>query len=183
MKFFVFGASLRKESLNRKLGIVVEKVLAGTATIDRADFREFAMPVFDEDLETADGMPKGADALVARITASDGLVVSTPEYNGSIPGGLKNALDWVSRADVNPLAGKPVLLLGTSPGALGAVRGLWHARVPFEVLGAHVYPEMFGLPKASDAFSEDGRLTDARMQARLEKLLGKYQEFVQIVKG
>lgn len=145
--------------------------------IDRAEFRDFEMPVYDGDLEDREGMPKGAEALVSRMGTAEAILIATPEYNGGIPGALKNALDWVSRADENPLAKKPVLLLGASPGGLGAVRGLWHTRVPFEALGGIVYPTMFGLPKAGEAFGPDDRLVDLKTAERLARLVSEFREF------
>ena len=70
-----------------------------------------------------------------------------------------------------------MLLLGASPGALGAVRGLWHTRVPLEAIGAFVYPEMFGLPRAHQAFDEAGKFADAKNRSRLEELLGSFLKF------
>ncbi len=184
MKFLVFGASLRKDSLNRRLARVAGKRLmesetaAGRAVaIDQAEFREFPMPVFDEDLETSAGSPAGADALIARIAAADAIILSSPEYNGSIPGPLKNAIDWVSRAEPVPLVGKPLLILAASPGVLGGTRGLWHTRVPFEVIGACVYPEMFSLPRAHEALVNDETLADPKLQARLDKLLTNFSAY------
>ncbi len=184
MKIFGFAAALRKDSFNRKLirrvsdAFSVPGKFPGNISFDLGDFREFEMPVYDGDCEEEKGVPAGAVKLGERIAAADAVIISTPEYNGGIPGSLKNAIDWVSRLDENPLDGKQVLLLGASPGALGAVRGLWHTRVPFEAQGAFVYPEMFGLPKAAQAFKDDGTFQDPKMQARLEELLGSFVEYV-----
>lgn len=179
MKALVFAASLRKESLNRKLAAQAAEIL-GTAPgveVDHAGFREFEMPIYDGDLEESSGIPSGGQELIRRVRAADALVISTPEYNGGIPGAFKNAIDWASRADPIPFEGKPILLLGASPGGLGAVRGLWHARIPFEAIGAFVYPEMFGLPRAHQAFDERGRFADPKNRVRLEELLKSYLAF------
>jgi chromate reductase, NAD(P)H dehydrogenase (quinone) len=178
MKILAFAASLRKGSYNRKLIRVAAELLRKQAgvEVELADFREFEMPIYDGDLEDASGIPAGGQALIAKVRAADAVVISTPEYNGGIPGTLKNALDWASREDEIPFDGKPLLLIGASPGALGAVRGLWHTRVPFEVVGAYVYPEMFGLPRAAQAFAEDGSLVDPKTVTRLETLLRAFVE-------
>jgi NAD(P)H-dependent FMN reductase len=137
-------------------------------------FNDFPMPVYDGDLESSSGVPEGAQKLAEKIAAAQALVISTPEYNGSIPGAFKNAIDWVSRVKPMPWEDKHILLLGASPGALGAVRSLWHSRVPLEVAGAHVYPEVFGVPRANEAFDENDKLKDPATEERLKKLLNRY---------
>jgi len=180
MKLLTFAASLRKDSYNRKLAaqaVEILKSLPGTE-IDHADFRTFEMPIYDGDLEESSGIPPGGKEFIRRIEASHGLVISTPEYNGGIPGTLKNAIDWASRKDPIPFDGKPVLLLGASPGGFAAVRGLWHTRVPLEAIGAFVYPEMFGISRAHQAFNEAGNFVDPKNHTRLEELLKSYVEYV-----
>jgi len=181
MKILAFAASLRKESFNRKL-IHQANVLLKThpeVQVDLADYREFEMPIYDGDLEDASGVPAGGQELIRRIQAADALVISTPEYNGGIPGSLKNAIDWASRSKPNPFANKPLLLLSASPGGFGGLRGLWHTRVPFEALGVFVYSEMFGLAKAHEAFGAAGEFVDPGNQKRLNGLLDAYLNFAQ----
>ena len=115
--------------------------------------------------------------LIRRVRAANAVVISTPEYNGGMPGALKNALDWVSRDQPIPFEDKPLLLIGASPGGFGAVRGLWHTRVPFEAIGAFIYPEMFGLPKAHQAFDEAGKFVDPKNRERLEGIIQFYLKF------
>lgn len=133
--------------------------------------------MYDGDVEDEAGIPPGGQELIRRLQACDAVVVSAPEYNGGIAGTLKNAIDWSSRTDPIPWDGKPVLLLGASPGGFGAVRGLWHTRVPFEAMGAFVYPEMMGIARAHQAFGDDGAFADAKNQSRLEGLLRDFVGF------
>jgi len=184
MKILAFAASLRKGSFNRKLITQAIEVLkeAPGVEIDHADYREFEMPIYDGDVEENSGIPKGGQELIRRIQAVDALVISTPEYNGGIPGTLKNAIDWASRTDPIPFDGKPLLLIGASPGGFGAVRSLWHTRVPFEVMGAFVYPEMFGLARAHQSFDEQGKFVDPKNRARLQELIQSYLAFAERLK-
>lgn len=179
MKILAFAASLRKESLNRKLIAQAAELLRNSSGVqlDLADYREFEMPIYDGDLEESSGIPNGGKEFIRRIQEADALVISTPEYNGGIPGTLKNAIDWASRTDPIPFDGKPVLLIGASPGGFGAVRGLWHTRVPLEAIGAFVYPEMFGLARAHQAFDETGKFVDPKNHARLDGIIQSYLKF------
>ena len=185
MRILAFAASLRAASFNRKLikqAVTILRVAPGVE-VDLADFHEFEMPMYDGDLEARDGIPAGGREFIRRIQEADGLVIATPEYNGGIPGTLKNAIDWASRTDPIPFEGKPILLIGASPGGLGAVRSLWHSRVPLETIGAHVYPEMMGLHRAHQAFDDNGSLQDANLLSRLQRLLLSYIDFVRRLHG
>ena len=178
MKIFLLAASARKDSLNKKFIAVAYQLLEGRGEqLSLRDFKEFAMPVYDGDLEASEGIPGGALALIKALSEADAVILSTPEYNGGTPGPLKNAVDWTSRAKPNPWQGKQVLLLGATPGSLAAVRSLSQTRLLLENLGAFVFPEMLGLPAADKAFAEDGHLMDTKMQDRLGNLLKKFCEY------
>lgn len=169
MRVLAFAASLRKGSLNRRLielacGLVRE---AG-AEVDLADFHDFDMPLYDGDLDTGT-LPPGAQELKRRLDAAEALVIATPEYNFSIPGTLKNAIDWVSRARPIPWRGKSVYLMSASPSPMGGIRGLWQTRIPLEGCGALVFPDMFALANAHQAFDDAGGLRDPALAARLKK--------------
>ena len=171
LPFLVWIASARKDSLNRRLGERVQFLLEGEG--HQAVIRTMAqapLPLYDADLEQSQGIPQAADELAQAITAARGVIVVTPEYNGGIPGTLKNAVDWLSRRDEVPLDGKPVLLMSASPGAFGGIRGLWHTRVPFEAIGALVYPSMVAVPKADQAVLSPESL-DKRLKPALEEFV------------
>lgn len=178
MKLLLFAGSLRKDSLNKKLLAAAHKILEAKTGLDCVvvDLQPLTLPVYDGDLE-AQGMPENVKMLGQLIDEADGLVIATPEYNGSISGALKNTIDWVSRLKPMPLSAKPVLLLGASPGGLGAVRGLLHSKAPFEKLNNYVYPEVFGVPQADKAFTDNGSLADEGTRKRLSSLLDKYLDF------
>jgi chromate reductase, NAD(P)H dehydrogenase (quinone) len=177
-RLLVFAGSLRRESWNRKLALIAaDAAREQGAEVDWADLREFDMPLYDADVQTTSGLPPGAQELVRRVRAAHGLMLASPEYNHSIPGGLKNAIDWLSRERPMPTLGKTLLLLGTSNGAYGAVRGLMQTRIVFECIGVHVYPTLFTLPWGDKAFTAEGRLADPAVHQRLGKLVGSYLEF------
>lgn len=175
MRLLAFAASLRRESLNRKL-IQIAADLARDAgmEVDLADFHEFDMPLYDADLQAASGFPSGARELARRIESADGLMIASPEYNYSLSGTLKNAIDWVSRMKPMPLRGKHGILLAASTSLVGGIRGLWALRVPLEGLGVTLYPDMFGLAQAQQAFDERGKLKDPEVQERLAKMAKGY---------
>jgi NAD(P)H-dependent FMN reductase len=175
MRLFAFAAALRRDSFNRKLvRLAAAAAERGGAAVDLADFHEFDMPLYDGDVEATSGVPAGARKLRERFLAADAFMISSPEYNYSIPGTLKNAIDWVSRVNPYAWAGKPGLLLSASPSLVGGNRGLWAIRVPLEGTGAHVHPDMFSLPTAQQAFDESGALKDAKTAGRLEKLVAAF---------
>lgn len=181
MKFVFFAGALRKDSCNKKFAreamrVAMEEKIEG----EFLDLKDYPVPPYDGDIESANGIPETIKKLGAKITAADAIVLSTPEYNGSIPGILKNVLDWLSRDKPVSLAGKHLLLLAASPGALGGVRSLWHTRVPFEVIGVHVFPGMMGLSNAYNAFDDQGRLKEEKPAGQLKALLA---QFITHVKG
>ncbi len=176
-KIVLMAMSCRKDSVNKKLIKNAEILLRAenlAYDIEVLQLNDYTLPMYDGDLEAQEGLPASVQKLSEKISMANAIVFSTPEYNGGIPGNFKNVIDWVSRSNPQPWSGKKILLLGASPGALGAVRGLWHSRVPLEALGAFVYPEMLGLPQAAVAFDPEGQLKDAATAERLKKILTKF---------
>ncbi len=175
MKLVAIAGALREGSLNKQLLRLACKGLEKEgAEIDRVDLRALAIPFYDGDLETSSGLPDGAKELVARIASANGLVIASPEYNFSVPAVLKNAIDWVTRSKPMPLRGKTAVLLSASPSLVGGNRALWVLRMSLEVVGVHVYPDMFSLATAHQAFDESGELKDEALARFLRSALGGY---------
>jgi len=182
LNVLVFGASLRVESLNQRLSALAARIAAQKgATVDHASMRDFDVPAYDGDAETAGGIPKGAAELRRRLADSDAFIISSPEYNGSMPGMLKNLIDWTSRFRPQPFDGKHGLLLSASPSMMGGNRGLWALRVPFEHLGARIYPDMFSLAQGHKALVE-GDIADAGLRARFEKNIEAFLSLAEAAK-
>ncbi len=180
-EFLIMALSLRKDSLNKKLAAEAYDILTkekSSHQYELLSFNDFPMPVYDGDLEAQSGIPASVIDLAEKMKSREALIFSAPEYNGGISGAFKNMIDWLSRVTPSPWAGKQVLLLGASPGNLGAIRGLAHSRVPLESLGVFVFPEVFGLSQAHQAFDEVGKLKDSKTQDRLKKLLFRYCDYV-----
>jgi chromate reductase len=159
--------ALRADSTNRRLVREAARLYGGPFT--EADIR---MPLFDEDLEIAEGIPPEAQRLFDQIAAAEAVVISSPEYNKSIPGVLKNALDWVSRIKGNPWKDKPLAIIGAADGREGGARASFALRLamtPFR-------PRMLTGPEVQvansrQAFDADGRLIDARYVKALSTLM------------
>ena len=172
VKLLVFGGSMRQQSLNCRLAKLAASVLEGSgAAIDWAHFSEFECPTYDGDVEDTQGLPPGALELCRRLDEVDGFVIASPEYNASMPGALKNVIDWASRRRPQPFNQKHCLLMSASPSMVGGNRGLWSLRIPLEHLGARVYPEMFSLATAHEQLDEQGRITDPMLSERFEQTL------------
>jgi NAD(P)H-dependent FMN reductase len=183
VRLLVFSASLRSESLNGRLArLAAETIDAHGGTADLAQMREFDTPSYDADVNAEDGFPAGAENLRDRVQTNDAFVISAPEYNFSMPGALKNAIDWVSRFSPQPFNEKHGLLLSASPSMAGGNRGLWALRVPFEHLGARIYPDMFSLARAHLAFDPGGRLADAQLEERFERNIVNFMDQVEASK-
>jgi chromate reductase len=168
-RILAIAGSLRAGSYNRKLlALLVEQARAQGAEVDVVDLKVLALPVYDGDVEDQ-GFPPGVVELRERIGQAQGLLIASPEYNSSIPGGLKNAIDWASRPPGNVFRGKWAALSGASSGMFGTVRMQPHLRQSLSHLGVTVLPDQFLVSLDEEAFTEEGRLKD---ESRLKSLRG-----------
>jgi NAD(P)H-dependent FMN reductase len=170
-RFLAFAGSTRRDSFNKKLvRIAAQGAEEVGAKVTLIDLRDFPLPLFDGDLEAAEGQPESAKKLKALMTEHDGFLIASPEYNSSFSGVLKNAIDWVSRPSSNELPlvafkGKVAVLMSASPGGLGGLRGLVHVRSILGNIGVIVLPDQIAVVKASEAFNADGSLKDPKQHA------------------
>ncbi len=167
MKILAFSGSLRDASFNQRLvRIAAEGAGAAGADVKVITLRDFPMPVYDEDIENKSGKPEEAKKLKELFLESDGFLIASPEYNSMITGALKNAIDWVSRADsddeepLSALRGRKAAIISASPGGYGGSRSLGFLRDFLGNMHVDVIPEQFSLPKAHEAFEEDGSLSN-----------------------
>ncbi len=182
VRYLVFSASLRADSLNRSLAALAARTIEKNGgSVDHRTMSEFDCPSYDQDRQEGEGFPAGAEQLRDCINTNDAFVVSSPEYNASMPGLLKNAIDWVSRFRPQPFNEKHALLLSASPSMVGGNRSLWTLRIPFEHLGARVYPDMFSLAQAHRALDE-GRNPGAGLAERFERNIAGFMDLVEAAK-
>jgi NAD(P)H-dependent FMN reductase len=184
LRFLIFSASLRADSFNTKLaklaGRTVEKY---GGTVDFADMREFDCPSFNQDEETKKNIPDGAEQFCKRILANDAFIISSPEYNGSMPGLLKNAIDWVSRFRPQPFNERHALLMSASPSMAGGNKGVWSLRIPLEHLGARIFPDMFSLAVAHQALNAEGSIINPTLAQRFENNIAAFMDLVEAAKN
>ncbi|MBC7980021.1 MAG: NAD(P)H-dependent oxidoreductase [Armatimonadetes bacterium] len=167
-KILAFSGSLRAGSYNQKL---VKIAAAGAreagAEVTVVSLSDFPLPVFDEDFEKAEGKPEAAKKLKQLFYDHDALLIASPEYNSMITGALKNAIDWVSRVDseteqpLSAISGKTAAIISASPGGYGGSRSLGFLRQFLGNTKVTVLDHEFSLPKAHEAFADDGNLLDA----------------------
>jgi NAD(P)H-dependent FMN reductase len=189
-KILAFAGSTRSESYNKKLvALAAEGARAAGANVTLIDLRDLPLPLFDEDLETANGLPENAKKLKAVMRANDGFLISSPEYNSSITAVLKNAIDWASRpeSDDEPalvaFRGKIAALVSASPGGLGGLRALVHVRAILENIGVLVLPDQVAVSAAYEAFDEGGKLKDARKAKQVADLAANLAETIRKLKS
>ena len=167
LNVLLISGALRKGSYNRKLLTEAATLFEGTATI--ADLN---LPLYDGDLEDAHGIPEGVQTLYDQIANANAVVISTPEYNKSFSGVLKNALDWVSRAEGNPWREKPVAIVSAADGRSGGERAQYALRLAMNPFRAMVLPgPEVAVAGAKNEFDEAGKLTNERYLKNLGFLM------------
>jgi chromate reductase, NAD(P)H dehydrogenase (quinone) len=183
VRFLVFSASLRTGSLNTRLAQLAAKCLERNGgLVDLASMSDFDAPSYNFDAQEQESWPKGAVEFRDRLQECDAFVIASPEYNASMPGLLKNSIDWVSRFSPQPFNELHGLLVSASPSMAGGNRGLWALRIPFEHLGARIFPDMFSLAQAHKAFDGDGRIADPQLQQRFDDNLVGFMNLVEASK-
>lgn len=166
MKIAAIAGSLRKDSFNKKLLHNAVPFLEGH-TVDIIDLKSLALPLYDADVQ-ATGFPENVREIVTRIKACDALVIATPEYNHGIPGGLKNAIDWVSRSPEKALNNKTAFIMGASTGGFGAIRSIYALRQILLIFNIITLPQTVMVSYADKAFDENGKLKDEKILAQLK---------------
>lgn len=176
IKILALSGSQRAASFNALLVRAAANGAAGEgAEITFLDWRDYAMPLYDPDLERTEGLPEAVLRFKALLKAHQGFLIASPEYNGSLTPLLKNAIDWATR----PAAGDPPMvcfkhkvigLLSTSPGVFAGHTGLVHLRAILSRLGSFVLPEQYPVGEAGKLFDEQGELRDPKLKAIAESI-------------
>ncbi|WP_439542434.1 NADPH-dependent FMN reductase [Hyphomicrobium sp.] len=190
-KLLFFAGSAREASFNKRiarLGAQIAEANGLAATF--ADLGDYPMPLYDADLQALQGIPENALKFEALMKVHTGIFIASPEYNASITPLLKNALDWVSRVRIDgeePLAvfKSRVFALGSaSPGGMGGLRGVNTTRTVLELgLGALVLPDQFAVPKAAEAFEQNGHLKNREQQEKFKALIVKLARAAHVLHG
>jgi NAD(P)H-dependent FMN reductase len=181
MRLLFFAGSTREGSYNKKLAKLAQHFATANGIEGVfVDLKDYPMPLYHGDLEANEGPPLKAQEFKALLTEYPGVFIATPEYNSSIPPLLKNTIDWVTRVRAKGETGLEVYksrvfaISGASPGYYGAMRSLLTLRQILEVgVGATVIPQQLALPRAGDAFEEDGSLKDKVQQNLLKDVVEK----------
>lgn len=183
-KILVFSGSARKESLNKRLAKAATKILneqGAEATF--LELGDYPMPIYHGDVEADDGVPEQAKQVEEILQAHEGIVIASPEYNGTFSPLLKNSIDWITRIGRGAFRGKTAVLLSAAPGALGGLRGLVQTRAMLSSIGVIVLPEQLAVAKAREAFDESGELIEESYKERLTQIAQKLIDVTEKLNG
>jgi len=185
-RLLAFAGSARKGSFNHAVArAAAQSARSAGADVELIDLADYALPLFDADLESAEGMPEHARRLKEQFRAADGFLVASPEYNSAYSPLMKNTIDWCSRPESNeepPLAayeGKSAVLLSASPGPLGGLRGLYALRDLFLNIGVTVYPDLLAIRSAHHVIGDDGSIIDPKWSEKIEDLTHAFVAFAE----
>lgn len=176
-KILVFAGSIRTGAYSGKTADAAARALAAQgAVVTRLSLGDYALPIMDQNLEAESGVPENAVRLARQFVDHDGLLIATPEYNGSMPPLLKNAIDWVSRVKMDrgepmrPFPGKVVALCSSSEGHFAGIRAIGHLRAVLSQLQMEVISPQVSVPYGEKAFDENGDFHEERLRNGMERL-------------
>ncbi|MCO6390929.1 FMN reductase [Aliihoeflea aestuarii] len=176
-KILVFAGSIRSGAYSGKTADLAHKELAVQgADVTRISLADYPLPLMDEDLESEKGVPQNAVKLAGLFDGHDAVLIATPEYNGSIPPLVKNAIDWISRVSkidgrpVRPFNGKVMALCSSSAGHFAGIRSGAHLRAVLSHIQADVIAPQVSVPNGGSAFEENGAFKDDRLRKGMERL-------------
>lgn len=176
-RVLAFSGSTREDSLNKKLLIeVANQARQMGALVTVIDLKHYPTPFYDADLESKEGMPIKARQLRHLMIQNDVILIASPEYNSSLSGVLKNAIDWTSRSEKGGSSreaykGKKFVIMAASPGSTGGARGLVHLRAIIEDIGGSVNPQQIIVPDAYNAFDEQGHIKSEKIKNEIKTAL------------
>lgn len=189
-KILAFAGSLRKDSFNKKLvKIAMKGAESAGAKVTFIDLKDYPLPLYDQDIQDAEGLPAAALELKKLMMEHDGFLLALPEYNSSMSAAFKNAIDWASRpaskdeANLACFVDKVVTLMSASVGQLGGIRGLVHARAMLSNIFCIVLPKQKSISQANAAFDQEGNLKDPAQQKEVEELGKTLTQFLKKLKS
>lgn len=190
LKILAFAGSLRENSYNKRVvKIAAEGARNADAEVTYIDLRRFPMPIYDADEHAQNGFPESALKFQRLLSEHEGILISSPEYNASLPGGLKNAIDWASRASdefgqIEVFKGKTAAIMTASPGSFGGIRCLNHLRGVLTIMQVQVLPTEIAVTFVRDKFEGDGEeMTDEKMKGILQNLGASLVEMLRKIHG
>ena len=188
-RILVFAGSSREASFNKRLArLAAERIEAHGGRPTFIDLHDYPMPLYNGDLETAQGLPESAVALRGVLAEHQGLMIASPEYNGFITPLLKNTIDWLTRphdgeSGLALFQGRLAAVVSASPGGLGGIRSLALIRQLLGNIGVTVLPDQLAVARASDAFGEDGQLASDTHRDKLDAICRRLVEDLQRLHG